>query len=91
MIPWAIDCCRVHIRVLAIDFTQEGNNEAEVLLDAHQSFSTRHLIECVPCVHEEVIALGMELQRLPCEVYNLLGSALRASVLEALEVKALEV
>ena len=63
------------VQVLAIDFTKEGNDEGEVLFDPRQCFSTRHLIECVLCIHEEVIAIGMELQRLPCKVYNLLGSA----------------
>ena len=78
------------VRVLAIDFTQEGNNEGEVLFDPRQCFPSRHLIECVLCVDEEVIALGMELQRQPCEMYNLLGSALRVPVLETLEVKVVE-
>ena len=71
------------VRVLAIDFTQKGNDEREVL-------DPRHLIECVLCVHEEVVAIGMELQRLPCEVYSLLGPTLRAPVLETFEVKVVE-
>ena len=63
------------VRVLAIDFTKEENDKGEVLFDPRQCFPTRHLIECVLCIHEEVIAIGIELQRLPCKVYNLLGSA----------------
>ena len=78
------------VRVLAIDFTQEGNDEREVLLDPRQCFPSLHLIECVLCVHKEVVAVGMELQRLSCEVYNLLGSTLRATVLETFEVKVVE-
>ena len=85
------------VRVLAVDFTQKGNDEGEVLLDPRQSFPSRYLIECVLCNHDEVIAIGIELQRLPCEVYTLyyiyyylLGSTLRAPVLEAFEVKIVE-
>ena len=62
------------VRVLAIYFTREGNDEREVLLDSRQCFPSRHMIECVLSVHEEVIAIGMELQRLPCKVYNTISS-----------------
>ena len=61
-----------------------------MLLDSRQSFPSRHLIECVLSVYDEVIAIGIELQRLPCEVYNLFGSTLRAPVLETFEVKVVE-
>ena len=65
-------------------FTFNNNNNYTIYTIYFQS---RHLIECV---HEEVIAIGMEHQRLPCEVYNLLGSTLRATVLEAFEVEVVE-
>ena len=78
------------VRVLAIDFTQEGNDEGEVLFDPRQCFPSRHLIECVLSVHEEVVAIGMELQRLPCEVDNLLRATLSAPVLQTLEVNVVE-